>query len=352
MASRGRPPSGGGERRRRRPPRPGDTYGARDSGPPPPAVDRYSSWDWRPSERPATRRPPARPAVEAPPGPPRDAARRRRPRPRSRRDPQPPPETGSRVLTAIPAIIFAIAIVAVGGVWFAAGIFALGVLALHELYQLMRRARPVDLAGYLALAGLLAAALYGGARTIPLAFAAVIPLTFLLAVVRRRREDVAWGVAATVFGVLWIGVALVHALLLRELDHGGALLTAVLIGTFVGDAAAYFVGRARGRRPLAPGISPNKTLEGFVAGVLVGTLAYWAFAVGWHDFIPGGKALLVGLCVAMTAPFGDLFESMIKRDLEAKDTGRFFGPHGGVLDRLDAVLFTAVAGYYATVVIL
>jgi phosphatidate cytidylyltransferase len=175
---------------------------------------------------------------------------------------------------------------------------------------------------------------------------------FALAVIRRRRDDVAWGIAATLFGVVWIGLALAHGVLLRELPHGGALLVDVLIGTFLGDAAAYFGGRAWGRRPLAPRISPSKTVEGLLAGLVGGTLAFWGFAVAYQDFFPGADALLIGLCVAVAAPFGDLFQSMIKRDLAAKDSGRFFGPHGGVLDRLDAVFFTVIVGYYASLLIL
>lgn len=251
-------------------------------------------------------------------------------------------------MAAIPGIV----IVYLGGVWFALGVFVLGVVALHELYQLMRRAQPVDLAGYLALAGLLGAALYAGRDAIPLALALSLPLVFALAVVRRRRDDVAWGIAATLLGVVWIGLALAHAVLLRELPHGGALLVDVLIGTFLGDAAAYFGGRAWGRRPLAPRISPSKTVEGLLAGLIGGTLAFWGFAIAYQDFFPGVDALLIGLCVAVAAPFGDLFQSMIKRDLAAKDSGRFFGPHGGVLDRLDAAFFTVIVGYYASILIL
>jgi phosphatidate cytidylyltransferase len=256
------------------------------------------------------------------------------------------------VWVAIPAILYAIAIVALGGPWFAAGIFVLGVVAMHELYGLMRAARPVDIAGFVALAGIVAAALLAGREGVLVALVAAVPVTFVVALARPGRENVAWGIAATLFGVLWIGVALGHGVLLRELDHGGALMVDVLIGTFVGDTCAYFGGRAWGRRLLAPGISPNKTLEGLIAGVVGGTLAFWAFAVAYQDFFAGRDALLIGFCVAIAAPIGDLFESLIKRDLEAKDTGRFFGAHGGVLDRLDAVFFAVVVGYYASVAVL
>ena len=261
-------------------------------------------------------------------------------------------DLGARVLVAIPAIAFAIAIVVFGGLPFAAGLFVLGVMAMHELYSLMRRVRPVDIAGFLALASLLLAALYGGRHQVLIVLVASLPFVFFVALARSRRDDVSWAIAATMLGVVWIGLAFAHAVLLRELPHGGALVVDVLIGTFIGDTAAYFGGRIWGRRQLAPSISPNKTVEGLVAGIVGGTVAFWGFAVAYQDWFAGPDALLIGFCVAVAAPVGDLFESLLKRDLEAKDTGRFFGAHGGVLDRLDAAFFTAVVGYYASITVL
>jgi phosphatidate cytidylyltransferase len=251
-----------------------------------------------------------------------------------------------RVLIAIPAAIFAIFIVAEGGEVFALGIYALGVVALGELYGLMGRVRPAALAGFLTLGAMIAAALYGEPRHVLMVLAAAFPVTFFLALLRPRREHVSWAIAATLFGVLWIGIGMVHAVLLRETPHGDGLVVDVLVGTFLGDTFAYFGGRLYGRTPVAPLISPNKTLEGLVAGVVGGTLAFW-FAGLYQDWLTGADALLIGFLVALATPVGDMFESLIKRDLEVKDTGRFFGAHGGVLDRLDAALFTMVVGYYA-----
>ena len=107
-------------------------------------------------------------------------------------------------------------------------------------------------------------------------------------------------------------------------------------------------GGARWRR----GSRPNKTLEGLIAGIVGGTFAFWLFAFSYQDWFPGTSALIIGLCVAIVAPIGDLFESLIKRDLDVKDTGRFFGPHGGALDRLDAIFFSVVVAYYVAVALL
>jgi phosphatidate cytidylyltransferase len=192
-------------------------------------------------------------------------------------------------------------------------------------------------------------ALWGDRDDVLLVLVLSVPLTFFLALLRPRRENVSWSMAVVFLSVGWIGLALTHAVFLRELPHGGGLVLDVLIGTFIGDTAAYFGGRAWGRRRIAPAISPNKTLEGLLAGVVGGTLAFWLFAVAYqHEWFKGPDALLIGLCVAVAGPVGDLFESLLKRDLDVKDAGRFFGAHGGVLDRLDAVMFTAVAGYYVS----
>jgi phosphatidate cytidylyltransferase len=145
--------------------------------------------------------------------------------------------------------------------------------------------------------------------------------------------------------VWWIGLAFAHAVLLRDLPHGDGIVIDVLVGTFLGDTGAYFGGRSFGRRPLAPRLSPNKTVEGLVIGMVVAIAAVW-FAGLYQDWLKGWEALVLGLAVALAAPVGDLFESLIKRDADTKDTGRLFGAHGGALDRLDAVLFTIVAGYY------
>jgi phosphatidate cytidylyltransferase len=279
----------------------------------------------------------------------RPPAQRRSPRRRRRRARS---DLGARIIAALPAIAFAIFITAEGGLVFALGLFVVGMLCMAELYKLMGRAHPVPLAGYMALLGLLVAAHFGDQFQILLVYVASVPLTFLFALANPHRENVAWGIAATLLGITWIGLALSHAVLLRELPHGGALVVDVLIGTFVGDTCAYLGGRAWGQRPLAPRISPNKTVEGLVVGIVGGTLAFWGFEVAYQQYTRGTHALIIGLAVALAAPLGDLFESLIKRDLDVKDSGTVFGPHGGALDRLDAVLFTAVTGYYVALAFL
>ena len=266
-------------------------------------------------------------------------------------------DLAARVLVALILIPIAIVMVWQGDEVFALGLAVLVVIMLGELYTLMERVRPPALAGFLTLIALIAAALYGEQRQVILVLVAAFPVTFFLALARPRRANVSWAIAATLFGVLWIGLPMVHAIWLRDLgiDQDGetvrtgmGLVFDVLIATFVGDTFAYFVGRAYGRTQIAPLISPNKTLEGLVGGVVGGTIAFWCAGL-YQDWLSGWDALLIGFLVAITAPIGDLFESLIKRDLAVKDTGTLLGAHGGVLDRLDAVLFTIVVGYYAAV---
>jgi phosphatidate cytidylyltransferase len=245
---------------------------------------------------------------------------------------------------AIPALVVAMAMVALGGGVFLAGLGILGLICLHELYAMFERARPARLAGLLGFAGLLAAASLGDRETILLVFMACVPLVFVVTV-NQAGGGGAPAISVTLLGLAWIGLALAHAVLLRDLEHGGGLVFAVLLGTFVGDTGAYLGGRAFGRRPLAPTISPNKTVEGLAIGVVAGTAAVWWAGLS-QEWLGGSKGAILGVSIALAAPLGDLFESYLKRDAGTKDTGTLFGAHGGALDRLDAVMFTAVVGYY------
>lgn len=252
-------------------------------------------------------------------------------------------DLGARVAAAIPAIAIAIALVAAGGWIFTLGILVLAVLCLGEYFTLMAAAHPVRLGGFLGLAGLLVAAHLGSPSSVLGAAVACVPVVFLVSRLQARAG--AAGLATTFFGLFWIGLAFAHAVLLRDLPHGDGIVIDVLVGTFIGDTGAYLGGRAIGRTPLAPAISPNKTLEGLSVGLVAGIAAVW-FAGLYQDWLSGPQALILGLSIAVAAPVGDLFESYLKRDRAVKDTGRVFGAHGGALDRLDAVMFSIVAGYY------
>lgn len=261
-------------------------------------------------------------------------------------------ETARRIWVAIPWIVFAIAITVLGELPFTIAMIGIGLICLREYFVMTASLRPIQAAAYVGLAAMLLAAHFGTAFNVLLIVAASFPLLFVLAVDRRDREGVTVSIGITLLGLLWIGVPLVHAVLLRDLpNHGAALLIDVLIGTFLTDTGAYATGRMFGAHKITPRLSPHKTLEGLIGGFLIGTMAFW-FAGLYQDWLSGVDALLIGAAVAAIAPVGDLFESMLKRDLGRKDTGTILGAHGGLLDRLDAVLFTVVVGYYLAVQLL
>ena len=295
-----------------------------------------------PPAQPRRRRGPRRPRRSAPgsQGPPR--------RPRRR----PTRETIARVGVAVPWIVFAIVIVVLGGIPFALAMIGLSMVGMAELFRMTRRFGPLAPVALASAVALVIAAYYGGPFQMMIVLAATFPVMFLFAAARGPREGATAALAITLLAILWIAVPFAHAVLLRKLPlHGGALVIDVLVATFLTDTAAYAGGRLFGRHPLAPRLSPNKTIEGLVFGFVGGTMGFW-FAGLYQDWLPGIDALIMGMCIAIVAPMGDLFESMIKRDLDVKDTGNVFGPHGGLLDRLDALLFTIVMGYYLAVAFL
>jgi phosphatidate cytidylyltransferase len=250
----------------------------------------------------------------------------------------------SRILISAAGIPLVLWLVYLGG-WPMFGLAAVATLvALHELYWMTRTLRPVVLAGYLgALAALLGATL-GGADW---ALAGLMSTLLVAFVIKGGLSTVS--VSVTLLGVVWIGLGLAHALLLRDIDeHGVLAVYTVLLAVWAGDAAAYFVGRLVGRHKLAPTVSPGKSWEGLIAGT-VATVAVTFVAVYEQSFLTISESLVLGVVIAVVAPLGDLFESALKRDADVKDSGRLLGGHGGVLDRIDALLFAWVAAYYVVV---
>jgi phosphatidate cytidylyltransferase len=251
-----------------------------------------------------------------------------------------------RVLVAVPAAILAIIFVDIGGIGWMLLMTLLACICLSELYPLLEDWRPVPAVGFAVVIGMCLAAHYGTLPDVLGAALAALPLTFLAIVGRGHLEAATLSVASTLLGVFWIGFAFSLAVLLRQAPHGNGILIDVMLGTFLGDTAAYIGGRLFGRHPLAPAISPKKTIEGLGCGALVAVLAIVIAGFYQDAWMSHGTALLLGIGVAGLGPVGDLFESMVKRDAGAKDAGRVFGAHGGALDRFDAVIFTVVVAYY------
>ena len=247
----------------------------------------------------------------------------------------------SRILVAALGIPLVLWVVYLGG-WPMFGLVAVGALvALHELYWMTRALRPVVLAGYLGALATLLGATMGGTDW---ALAGLLGTLLVAFLIKGGISTVS--VAVTILGVAWVGLGLAHALLLRDIDEHGALAVyTVLLAVWAGDAAAYFGGLLLGRHKLAPTVSPGKTWEGLIAGTLA-TIAVTFIALYEQSFLSIPESLALGAVIAIVAPLGDLFESALKRDAEVKDSGRLLGGHGGVLDRIDALLFTFAAAFY------
>ena len=160
-------------------------------------------------------------------------------------------------------------------------------------------------------------------------------------------------ISGTVLGASWLGFGIGFMLLLRDLGpHGRLAAFTVVIAVWADDTAAYLMGRLVGRHKFSPALSPAKTWEGFVAGTAAAIfVAFVALYQERHQFLTIGEAIVLGAVVAVAAAFGDLFESALKRDMQVKDSGTILAGHGGMLDRLDALLFAVPAAYFTIVVL-
>ena len=160
------------------------------------------------------------------------------------------------------------------------------------------------------------------------------------------RPSATAAISLTLLGVVWVAGGLGCLMLLRAIPEDGRLVIfTVLIAVFADDTAAYFVGRTIGRHKMAPRISPGKSWEGFVGGTIA-AMAVAFFAMYDQGYLTDLEALLLGAVVAFSSTLGDLFESAIKRDLGVKDSGRILAGHGGVLDRVDSILWAGPAALY------
>jgi phosphatidate cytidylyltransferase len=255
----------------------------------------------------------------------------------------------SRIAVTIVGLPVVLGAVWLGG-WWLVGLLAIAALvALHEYYSMVRPLRPLVLAGYAGAVLALVGAQRGGVEWMLAGFLATLLFAFVLYGVASTRQPATVAISSTVLGPAWVGLGLGYVILLREMgseSDGRYAAFAVLLAIFADDTMAYFVGRFVGRHRLAPTLSPGKTWEGFVAGAAAAIFV--AFVTLYkHDFLPGWRPVALGAVVALAGAAGDLFESALKRDMGVKDSGRILAGHGGVLDRLDAPLFAAVAGFYA-----
>jgi phosphatidate cytidylyltransferase len=254
----------------------------------------------------------------------------------------------SRLVVVAVGLPLVLGMVWLGGWWLFVLAAAIGLGGLHEYYAMTRPLRPIVLAGYLGLLLTLLAEQAGGFAWVGGGLITTLALVFLLKGFTETRQSATVSVSGTMLGVAWIGLGLVYLLALRDIpQHGRLAAFTVLLAVWAGDTLAFFAGRLIGRHKLAPKISPGKTWEGLVAGMLATIFVTFVALYDTRDeWLTIGQALLLGLAIAAAAPLGDLFESLVKRDMGVKDSGRLLAGHGGILDRIDAQLFAAIAAFY------
>ena len=226
-------------------------------------------------------------------------------------------------------------------------------LASAEAFAAFRRAHyhPATLLGLVAVLSLMIETYNKGVAALPLVIVLSVVGSFVwyLARVEPAAEPVS-GITSTVFVFVWVGVFGSFAALLLDPNvfpdrHGIAFILAAVIVTVTDDVVSLLVGSAIGRRPLAPSISPNKSWEGLIGGAVAAVLVSVVVVHFIHPWTLG-KAAIFGVVVAVVAPLGDLSQSLIKRNLGLKDMGRLLPGHGGILDRVDGLLFVIPATYF------
>ncbi len=257
------------------------------------------------------------------------------------------------ILLLLPFVLYGLV---AGGWLFASAIALVLALAGSEYALLFRRhgkrpALPVIVAGILGM--VIARHIFGFDQT-PLIFASLllVSLVWHLVDYELGAPGSATDFALTLTGTIYLGWIGAYLVSLRNLPHGLWWLLLVLPAIWLADSGAYFVGRAIGRRKLAPRLSPNKTWAGYLAGVVAGGITGALFALLWRvgagpdSGLDAMRGVIMGTVVAVLAPVGDLGISMIKRELQVKDTGALLPGHGGALDRIDTWIWAAMLGFY------
>ena len=233
-----------------------------------------------------------------------------------------------------------------GGWWVFAVVAIAAAISLHEYWLMARPLAPLAPAGWIGAALGLVGAEVSGVRWMLGGLLTTFVLAFLLKAISEARAAATAATSATVMGTFWIGGGLAFLILLRDIPvHGRLALLTVLLAVWAGDTFAYFGGRLLGRHKMAPATSPGKTWEGFVFGTAA-TIFVAFVALYKENFLTIGESIVLGVVLALAAPIGDLFESLLKRDAGVKDSGNLLGAHGGMLDRLDGFLFAAPAAYF------
>lgn len=259
-----------------------------------------------------------------------------------------PSDLPARIITAVVLLGLVLASLWAGGGWFVILVTAVAVLALGEFYVGVRRLGyvPVALFGLLGTIAAMAGGWLSGPGGIAGSVGVFVMFILLWYSVLVRRNPLQ-NAAITIFGFVWIAGLLGFAAAIAASDEYVALIVGLVLIAAALDVGSYFAGRAFGRRQLAPVLSPKKTVEGLIGGIAVSALVAVVVAtIPFFDPIELTGALWLAGAVAVVSPIGDLAESMVKRSLGLKDMGSILPGHGGLLDRIDGLLFAVPMGYF------
>ncbi len=240
--------------------------------------------------------------------------------------------------------------------WFTVVVALCGLLAAFEFYNMVNSSQVPTLTGF----GLVWVLLFilsphlGYDFVTPSLLTSAVMLSLVWLTLRRQKEGAFIGWAWTIAGIVYVGWLLSYLVALRGIelpgteDAGRNLVFLALFTTFASDSSAFLVGQALGRHHLAPQISPGKTWEGTIAGVFSAIIVSLLFTLPTRLGLPlgYGQAILLGLLVSVFGQLGDLVESLLKRNMGVKDSGKLLPGHGGALDRMDSIVFAGVVVYY------
>ncbi len=237
--------------------------------------------------------------------------------------------------------------------WFTILIAIWGLLAVFEFYRMVAASRvsPLTYFGLVWTLLFILSPHFNYDFFVPLLLTSLVVLPLIWLILRAHKENSIAAWVWTVAGILYVGWLLSYLVALRGQDDGRNWVMLALFVTFASDTSAFFIGRAWGKRKLAPNISPGKTWEGAIGGIF-GAIAVSLFFVLPTPLalpISWGQAVLLGILVSIFGQFGDLVESLFKRNMGTKDSGNLLSGHGGFLDRIDSVVFAGVLVYYYAV---
>ncbi len=256
---------------------------------------------------------------------------------------------GKRIISAAIGILILLFIL-ISGRFLELALGVLILMALAEIYKPFGffKKLPLCLLGFAGGIAIITAFHFSPSLLLPV-ICAMIMILLVLAVCMHKQISFR-DISILLFSTLYITLPLLHIRLVEQMEHGNFLIYAVFIGAFMTDSGAYFTGYFLGKHKLIPDISPKKTVEGAIGGVLSCILGFaiWGWVlifffekqVNWYALMP------ISVLVAIISQFGDLAASMIKREMNIKDYGSIFPGHGGVLDRFDSVIFVAPTLYY------